>query len=159
MSSQDELPHIDEHSVVVDASPEACWRATAEVVPRAFSGRAPAVVARAIGCADRAAAGPRPIAVGSAFPGFRVSRAQPATELALEGSHRFSRYSLVFRIDALGAGRSRLRAETRAVFRPGPGQLYRALVIGTRGHVLAVRRLLAGVRARAERRQEEPRRP
>ena len=145
------LPYIDEHSVVVEANAEACWSSAADVVPRAFSGRATALVARALRCADTTVAGPRPIAADSTFPGFRVSRAQPPSELALEGSHRFSRYSLVFTVDALGTARSRLRAETRAVFRPGLGRLYRALVIGTRGHALLVRRLLAGVRQHAER--------
>lgn len=141
--------------MVADASSEACWFALAEVVPRAFSGRATVVVARALGCADATAAGPRPIVAGSAFPGFRVSRAEPPGELALEGRHRFSRYGLVFRVEALGASRSRVRAETRAAFPGRGGALYRALVIGTGAHVLVVRRLLAGVRRRAERHQEE----
>ena len=154
----DDLPHIDEHSVVVDASADACWSSVIDVVARAFSGRATGLVARALGCAETAVAGPRPITAGSTFPGFRVSVAEPPNELALEGSHRFSRYSLVFRVDPLGAARSRLRAETRAVFRPRLGRLYRALVIGTRGHVLVVRRLLASIRERAERHEDEPHR-
>ena len=159
MSLHDDLPHIDEHSVVVEASAEACWSAIADVVPRAFSGRATGVVARALGCADTAVAGPRPIVTGSKFPGFRVSHADRPTELALEGRHRLSRYSLVFRVDVLGPVRSRLRAETRATFPPGPGRLYRALVIGTRGHVLVVRRLLARVRQCAERHDDESHMP
>jgi hypothetical protein len=78
-----------------------------------------------------------------------VARSEAPVELALEGSHRFSRYALILRIDDLG-GRSRLRAETRAEF-PGPhGRVYRALVIGTRGHVLMVRRILGAVKRRAE---------
>jgi hypothetical protein len=43
-----------------------------------------------------------------------------------------------------------VRAETRAAFPGLQGRAYRALVIGTRGHVLAVRRLLRAVKARAE---------
>ena len=86
---------------------------------------------------------------GSTVIGFHVVRAEQPAELALAGSHRFARYSLTFAIDELDGRRSRLRAITRAEF-PGPhGRLYRALVIGTRGHVLAVRSLLASVRKRA----------
>ena len=69
----------------------------------------------------------------------------------LEGEHRFSRYALIFHLDPLPGGRSRVRAETRAAFPGLRGRAYRALVIGTRGHVLAVKRLLRAVRARAER--------
>ena len=70
--------------------------------------------------------------------------------LALEGRHRYSRYALTFRIDPDGDG-SRLSAETRAEFPGWAGRAYRAGVIGTRGHVVVVRRLLRSVKARAER--------
>lgn len=83
--------------------------------------------------------------------GFRVVRAEAPHELALEGEHRFSRYALTFRVDDLGPGRSRVRAETRAAFPGLKGATYRALVIGTRVHVLAVRRMLGAIRRRAER--------
>lgn len=153
MSLHDDLPRIDEHSVTVEATAVDCWSAAVDVVPRAFSARATGVVARALGCADTAVAGPRPIAAGSAFPGFRVARAECPRELMFEGHHRFSRYDLIFRFDVLGPARSRVRAETRAVFPGRRGRIYRALVLGTRGHVLVVRRLLAGVKYRAERRE------
>ena len=68
----------------------------------------------------------------------------------LEGEHRFSRYALIFRLEALPGERSRVRAESRAAFPGLHGRAYRALVIGTRGHVVAVNRLLRAVRARAE---------
>ena len=67
----------------------------------------------------------------------------------LAGRHRFSSYALTFRLDEIGAHRSRLRAESRATF-PGPaGAVYRLLVIGTGGHAVAVGRMLAQVRRRA----------
>ena len=143
------LPYVDTHTTLVAADPDAVWHALGEVVGRSFSrGRMP-VVARLLGCADRAPAGPRPMAEGSALGGFRVAAAVPGRELALVGRHRFARYALVFRLDAAGAERTRLRAETRAAF-PGPaGAVYRGLVIGTGGHAVAVRRLLAAVRGRA----------
>ena len=92
-----------------------------------------------------------PLSVGSTLLGFRGTRAEPAAELALEGEHRFSRYGLVFRIEPVGGARARLCAETRAAFRHTRGRIYRLLVIGTRGHVLVVRRLLSAVKRRAER--------
>ena len=45
----------------------------------------------------------------------------------------------------------RLGAEIRAEFPGAAGTAYRALVIGTRGHVLVTRSFLRSVRRRAER--------
>ena len=42
-------------------------------------------------------------------------------------------------------------AETRAEFPHLKGAIYKGLVIGTRMHVLATRRILAGVKRNAER--------
>ena len=85
----------------------------------------------------------------STVPGFAISAAG-RHEVVLEGRHHFSAYALVFLLDPDAGGQTRLRAETRASF-PGPtGGLYRVLVIGSRGHVLDTRRLLAAVRRRAE---------
>ena len=103
--------------------------------------------ARILGCADTEAAGPRPLAVGSAVPGFHVAAATEPAELALAGSHRFSDYALVFRLEEMDGGRTRVRAETRAEFPHLKGAIYKGLVIGTRMHVLATRRILAGVNA------------
>jgi hypothetical protein len=143
------LPPIDEHSVVVDAPPSATWDALVGVVGGAFGGRVSASLARALGCAETEATGDlrHP---GGTIPGFVVARVIPPVLLGLLGAHRFSRYALVFRIDELKEDRSRLRAETRAEFPGVQGRAYRALVIGSRGHVLVVRRLLRAVRKRAE---------
>ncbi|KUM83435.1 MULTISPECIES: hypothetical protein [Streptomyces] len=144
------LPHVDEHTEIVAADARTVWQGIGEVLDRSFSGGRLAGYARLVGCPDRTAAGPRPLAEGSAYPGFRVQSAAPGRELVLVGRHYFSTYALVFRLDGAGPGRTRLRAETRARF-PGPvGTLYRLLVIGTHGHALSVRRLLAAVRRRAE---------
>lgn len=83
-------------------------------------------------------------------PAFHVELAAPPTELVLAGRHPFARYALTFRIDDVGDGRARLRAESRAVFPGIHGRLYRLAVIGTRFHVLAVRRLLRGIQRDAE---------
>lgn len=108
-------------------------------------------MARLLGCADVDSSGPRPLASGSTLPGFHVELGEPRRELALAGSHRFSNYALIFRLDRLDAGQTRLRAETRADFPQLKGSAYRALVIGTRGHVLVTRRLLNAAKQRAER--------
>jgi hypothetical protein len=146
------LPHVDEHALVVDVGPDVTWTALLRVVEGTVSAGAAPRFARILGCADTAAAGPRPLDVGSALPGFHIAVAERPAELALAGSHRFSDYALIFRLDELGDGRTRVRAETRAEFPHFKGAVYRALVIGTRMHVLATRRILGGVKRNAERR-------
>lgn len=145
-----DLPHIDTHAVSIDAPPEAVWAALGRVAAGSFSGPASRCFAKAVGCRELTVSGP-PTEAGSTFPGFRVAAAGPASELRLEGEHRFSRYELVFRLDEPSPGTTHLSAETRAVFPGLKGRLYRTLVIGTRIHVLVTRRLLGAVKHRAER--------
>jgi hypothetical protein len=121
------------------------------VADGSFGAAATARVARLLGCADVDSTGPRPLAAGSTLPGFHVEAADRPRELALVGSHRFSRYALIFRLDRRGADHTLLRAETRADFPRLKGSVYRTLVIRTRGHVLVTRRLLDATRQRAER--------
>lgn len=147
----DRLPHVDEHAVEIAAAPDAVWEALTRVVEGSFGSAATGRVARLLGCADVDPSGPRPLAGGSAFPGFHVEAAERPRKLALAGSHRFSDYALIFRLEERDGGRCRLRAETRAVFPGFRGRIYRTMVIGTRGHVLVTRRLLSAVRRRAER--------
>jgi hypothetical protein len=151
MATAERLPYIDEHSLEIAAPAGAVWDALLHVAEASVaSGRAP-TFARALGCADTAVSGPRPLAEGSAFPGFHVAVADAPLELALAGSHRFSDYALVFRLDPLDGDRTRLRAETRAEFPGLKGSVYRTLVIGTRLHVLATRRIIGAAKRRAER--------
>lgn len=145
------LPRIDEHATPVAAGAGDVWQALGETLEQSFGRPRSARYARLVGVADRTASGPRPLATGSAFPGFRVADAVPGRELVLVGRHHFSTYALVFRLDGIEGGRTRLRAETRARF-PGPfGGLYRLLVISSGAHALLTGRLLAAVRRRAER--------
>lgn len=76
--------------------------------------------------------------------------ADPPAELVLAGRHRFSDYALIFRIQE-GESGTTFRAETRARFPGLAGWLYRAMVIGSRGHVVVVRHILHRVRRRSER--------
>lgn len=142
------LPRIDEHSVSIEAAPSVVWDAVLHVVEQSFSVRP---VARVLGCRDTKASGPRPLAVGSAIPGFHVVAVDTPRKLALAGEHRFSRYALTFRLDDAN-GTVRLRAESLGEFPGVLGRIYRTMVIGTGGHVLAVKRLLAIVKREAERR-------
>lgn len=136
---------------MIAAAPAVVWAALERTVEASVAAGAAPAYSRAIGCEDREAGGPRPLAAGSTFPGFHVAAAVPEEELALAGRHHFSRYQLTFRLDDLGAGRTRLRAETRAVFPGLHGRLYRAAVIGTHMHVLVTSRMLEATARRAER--------
>jgi hypothetical protein len=145
----DALPFVDEHGVEVAAAPDAVWEALCRVSEGSFSSSSAGRFAHLVGCESTEPSGPRPLAEGSAFPGFVVVRAEPGSHLALAGRHRYSDYALVFHLD--GDGRTtRLRAETRAQFPGASGRLYRAAVIGTRGHMLVTTRLLGAVKRLAE---------
>lgn len=151
MASPLDLPHVDEHSIAIEATPDAAWDALLRVVEGSFASGASATGARLLGCADTAASGPRPLASGSVLPGFHVEAAERPRELALAGGHRFSDYALIFRLDRQEEGRTTLRAETRAVFPGLKGSAYRTMVIGTRMHVLVTRRILGAAKQGAER--------
>lgn len=145
-----QLPFVDEHATEIGAGVDEVWSVMLATLDRGFSGAGTGRYARLVGCADTIASGPRPLSTGSVVPGFHVVAAVPGSELALQGRHRFSSYALTFRLEPLGPDRSRLTAESRATFPGLAGGVYRLLVIGTRGHVVAVRRLLAGIKRRSE---------
>lgn len=144
-----DLPPIDEHSVEIDAPAEAAWAALFPTLGRTFNGRLSRRVAGWLDCRNQIAEGDlrHP---GGTLPGFVVARSVAPVMLALMGVHRFSRYALVFRIDLLPGQRCRVRAETRAMFPGAAGTAYRAGVIGSRGHVFVIRRLLRSLRKAAE---------
>ena len=144
------LPYVDEHMTLVAAGADVVWRGLLATLDGVTARPGASSYARLVGCADSAASGPRPLAVGSTIPGFRVLRAVPERELVLQGCHRFSSYALLFGMEEVDATCTRLRAETRAVFPGLTGGAYRLLVLRTGGHVIGVRGLLAGVRRRAE---------
>jgi hypothetical protein len=144
------LPHLDEHETEIAAGADDVWRALLDALDGGFSGTAARGYARIVGCADRSASGPRPLAAGSTLPGFHVAEADPGRALVLDGRHHLSSYRLAFRLEAIGSGRTRLRAESRATFPGVHGRIYRFLVVGTGGHVASVRRLLSGIRRASE---------
>jgi hypothetical protein len=142
------LPFVDEHAVGIEATDREVWDALLATLPRVMDTGFARRFASLIGVEHAAAAGDCGT-IGSTLPGFVVSRAVPPAVLALLGAHRFSRYALIFRIEKSATGAT-LRAETRAEFPGKKGRAYKTLVIGTRGHVLAVRRMLGAVKRRAE---------
>jgi hypothetical protein len=145
-----QLPHVDEHGVTIVADVNDVWPRLIDAVDRVFSGPVQTGITRFLGCAD-CTTSEGALAVGSTRPGFRVAAAVRGSELALEGRHRFSRYALIFRLERLDSGESRLRAETRAAFPGLAGSIYRLLIIGTGGHVIVVRGVLSVVKHRSER--------
>ena len=144
------LPPIDEHAIEVDAPAEATWAALFPTLEHAFNSRTAQRYAEHLETAVTAAEGDlhHP---GGMLPGFTVIRAIEPVMLALAGRHRYSQYAVVFRIDLLPGQRSQVRLETRAEFLGRKGRLYRAGVIGTRGHVIFVNRMLRAIKRRAER--------
>jgi hypothetical protein len=128
---EDDLPFVDEHRITVEAPPDLVWPGLRRYVDRMLAANDGGVLTRVLGT--------RPPA------GFEVSAEIPLRRLELTGRHRFSRYALVFELDPAGE-HTIVRGLTYARF-PGPhGRVYRALVIGTGLHVVAMRRLLGSVR-------------
>jgi hypothetical protein len=125
------------------------WEALLEVIDALGSGPAASRLARALHCVPIERGG-EPGQIGSTVPGFVVTRSVRPAVLALMGEHRFSRYALIFTTTDVPTGAVRLSAETRAEFPGRSGSAYRALVIGSRGHVLATNSILRAVRRRAE---------
>lgn len=145
------LTYIDVHEVDVRADVDAAWSAVVRAVPRSFGGYGwltPVLGLRPGATAGAWAPDPEP---GAAVPGFAVDDVRRGERLSLRGGHRFSHYRLDFEVVPAGAGRSWVRARTWADF-PGPaGAAYRALVVGTGGHRVVVRRMLRGIAEAARR--------
>ncbi|WP_222263405.1 hypothetical protein [Modestobacter marinus] len=143
-----DLPRIDEHTVTVSGPPAAAWDAVLRALGSAFGRPRARRIAAVLGCEPATTrAWDRP-GVGSSVPGFRIVSAAPPDLLVVAGRHRFSRYGIVFRFEPAGEG-TRCRAESRAEFPGTAGRVYRAAVIGTGGHAVAVRALLQQVRSAA----------
>ena len=124
-TDDDDLPFVDEHATVVAGTRDQVWEALERY---------------ADGVLARAADGTLSRLLGDPEPAGR----EPGQRLSLVGRHRFSRYRLEFLLDDVGV-RTRLRARTLAVFPGLHGQVYKTLVIRSRLHVLAVRRMLRQV--------------
>lgn len=145
VTSTDPLPLVDTHDVVIDADAERLWSAMLQTLEATFTGRLAEAYASLVGGEPSRASGPRPLEVGSTMTGFGVQAAWPPARLELRGRHRFSEYALTLRVEPVERRKSRLRAETRAAFPGIGGRLYRLVVIGSGGHAMVMRRLLARI--------------
>jgi hypothetical protein len=118
-----ELPYIDQHSVRVAASRDLVWTALEQYVAAFLHRTENGVFTRLLGAEPRA--------------GFEIAERMPTDRLVLAGRHRFSRYQLAFDLSDAADDATYLRATTHAEFPGVRGRVYRALVIGTRLHVVA----------------------
>jgi Protein of unknown function (DUF2867) len=120
------LSYIDEHAITVDANRAETWSALLRVM-----------------CRD-------PHDPSTVPMGFALEEARRPERLALHGHHPFASYRWVFDLDPLDASdRTRVRSATWAHFPGVHGKIYRALVIGTGGHRVAVRWTLKRIAATA----------
>lgn len=142
-----ELPFIDQHAVEVPASPEQTWAALIRTFGASTNGLF-VLYGKLIGVDPIHSEGPLEQA-GSTRTGFRVTEVRAPELLTLSGRHRFSEYSLEWRVVALPGGGSKLSAITRASFPGARGRAYRAMVIGSGGHTRITRRMLRSVARQA----------
>ena len=130
------LPYIDEHAVRIPASRNRVWEALESYVRAFLRANERGLLTTILGT-DPAG-------------GFAVAESVSGRRLALRGRHRFARYELAFELsDADDGFATQLRAQTHAEFPGLRGRLYRALVIDSRGHVVATKCLLRRIAAHA----------
>jgi hypothetical protein len=135
------LPYIDEHVISVDANRADTWSALLM-----------------LWCKDRDEPRNAPTVRP---PFFSLDETVPMHRFALTGRHLFAVYKLVFELDDLDGlddlapARTHLSARSWAEFPGVHGKVYRALVIGTPLHRIAVRRLLNHIAADARARGAE----
>ncbi len=130
-----ELPFVDEHSILIPASRDHVWSALRRYVDSTLGVSARNPLTRILGTDPPA--------------GFEVEREIPGEQLDMAGRHRFSRYRLVFELVDAADNETQLSARTYAEFPGLRGRVYRALVIGTRLHVLATNQILRSIRRAA----------
>ncbi|MGH7571247.1 MAG: hypothetical protein ACREMK_05330 [Gemmatimonadota bacterium] len=143
------LPLVDRHGFRTATEPQQVWAALAPTLMTSFGKRRSRAFARLVGCRERRVSRPFLMEEGDTLVGFRVVASRAPEELVLQGEHRFSRYALVFRIGGRD-GITAVSAETRAAFPEVRGFVYRTMVVGSGIHARVVRRILQGLRRRAE---------
>ena len=129
------MTYVDEHRRSVAATPQRTWDAVVEFVRVRLTRPAPAAFAALWRLEPKS--------------GFAVVEETAPRHLALHGQHRFSRYELTFDVEP-GPDGVTLSARTSAEFFGWAGRTYRALVIGSGGHRLIVRRMLKQIARAAE---------
>lgn len=158
---RNELPYVDDHVQRIDAPPERVWTALLTTMRKQFARNPPRPLTAVWGLQQPTRLGDwtTQVTIGDTIPGFTVAQSEPTRLLTLRGSHRFSRYELRFELDSRHPRSVEIHATTSAAFPGLHGRIYRALVIGTGGHRIVVRRLLRAVARRAERTEASGGRP
>jgi hypothetical protein len=146
-----DLPFLDAFDTSVGASAPAVYEALARHLGRSLGTTGARLACGILGCAHRGASLSTPPVEGQEVSGFVVAEARAPNRLVLEGRHRFASYRLSFSLDPLSQSRTKLSARTDVIFPGFTGTIYRALVIGSGGHEIVARRMLAAVARRAER--------
>lgn len=132
MSGDEALPRfVDEHRITIGAPRDRVWAALRAYCARSLLKDRANPLLGVLGTEPRA--------------GFAVAREADGERLDLAGRHRFARYRLVFELRDAGEGGTEVTARTLADFPGVTGFAYRALVIGSRAHVVAVRGMLRSI--------------
>jgi hypothetical protein len=132
VSTDHDLPFVDEHAITIAVPRDLVWVALRRYATATISLSDGSLLARILGTVPRS--------------GFAVAGEVPESGITLAGRHRFSRYALAFELSDLAEGRTVLSAKTYAIFPGTQGRIYRVLVIGTRAHVLATTLMLRAIR-------------
>lgn len=126
-----ELPYIDEHEVRIDAPRKLVWAAVQQYTASLLRSVERNPLLALLGAHPRA--------------GFEVTESIEQRRLSLAGRHRFARYRLVFELTDAPGATTQLQARSYAAFPGVHGRAYRALVIGTRLHVIATNHMLRAI--------------
>jgi hypothetical protein len=143
------LPYIDRHERLIRAASQPTWLALLGMLG-ARGAHVPALAVRALALDQATLSGDwraGRVQAGDTLPGFAVAEARAPELLALRGGHRFSRYALTFELREHQAG-CVIIASTWAAFPGLLGRGYRALVIGSGLHRVAVGAMLRDVERR-----------
>ncbi len=135
---------MDEHSVTVDAPREAVWKAVGQYA-RELTRSDHGLIGTVLGTEPRS--------------GFDVSQQTEGKCLELSGRHRFARYRLVLALTEQPDRALKLSAISYADFPGARGRLYRAVLLGSGAHILAVRHMLRTISRHAYWRASRPHPP
>lgn len=129
-------PFVDEHVTVVHAPRDEVWATLEEFAVRSLTNHRRDLLRRLLGAQPPS--------------GYGVASQTSGSRLELTGRHRFAHYWLVFVLSDSGPGTTRLAALTYASFPGWRGRAYRVVIISSKMHMLAMRRMLRVIRDLAE---------
>jgi hypothetical protein len=137
MTDDDGLPYLDEHRITIAAPRDVVWTQLCRYAEHSMGFPPYNLMTWLLRTEPRS--------------GFAVTPDETEHRIRLAGRHRFSRYLLVFELTDGPAGHTVLTAKSWAEFPGLHGFVYRTLVVGSRGHVVAVGHMLRAIRDRSMR--------